>query len=199
MGGEERELARERLSVVQRRGRGEADPLLFPHATRSIHEEPKMQSVEEFLAYAINVETEAASRFGQLADAMEACGNRDVGKLFRRLSDYSRLHLADARARSGFREIPKMKTEDFVWPGLESPETAAIWAADPFIGREQALEIALDAETAGYEYYKNVLDTTSDPEIKALAKEFVEEEAGHVAELRKWIAAHKAGQTMSAD
>ena len=42
-----------------------------------------MQSVEEFLAYAINVETEAASRFGQLADAMEACGNRDVGKLFR--------------------------------------------------------------------------------------------------------------------
>ncbi len=158
-----------------------------------------MQSVEEFLAYAINVETEAATRFGQLADAMEACGNRDVGKLFRRLSDYSRLHLADARARSGFREIPKMKTEDFIWPGMESPETAAIWAADPFIGREQALEIALDAETAGYEYYKNVLETTSDPEIKALAKEFVEEEAGHVAELRKWIAAHKAGQTMSAD
>ena len=158
-----------------------------------------MQSVEEFLAYAINVETEAASRFGQLADVMEACGNREVAKLFRRLSDYSRLHLADARARSGFREIPKMKSEDFVWPGMESPETAAIWAADPFIGREQALEIALDAETAGYEYYKNVLETTSDPEIKALAKEFVEEEAGHVAELRKWIVAHKAGQSLPAD
>jgi len=62
-----------------------------------------------------------------------------------------------------------------------------------------ALEIALDAETAGYEYYKNVLETTSDPEIKALAKEFVEEESGHVAELRKWIAAHKAGQITPAD
>ena len=49
---------------------------------------------------------------------------------------------------------------------------------------------------AGHEYYKNVLETTSDPEIKALAKEFVEEETGHVAELRKWIAAHKAGQSM---
>ena len=83
MGGEEREIARERLSVVQRRlrrGRGEAGPLLFLHATRSIHEELKMQSVEEFLAYAINVETEAASRFGQLADAMEACGNRRRGQ-----------------------------------------------------------------------------------------------------------------------
>jgi rubrerythrin len=132
-----------------------------------------MESVEEFLAYAINLEQEAASRFGQLADAMDSCGNCQVGKLFRRLADYSRLHLADARARSGFREIPNMKPDDFVWPGLESPETAAIWAADPFIGREQALEIALDAEMAGLEYYRNVLDTTSAPEIRALAKEFV--------------------------
>ena len=34
--------------------------------------------------------------------------------------------------------------------------------------------------------------TTDDPEIAALAKEFVEEESEHVAELLKWIAAHKA-------
>jgi len=158
-----------------------------------------METVEEFLAYAVNLEQEAADRFGQLADAMEACGNRQVGKLFRRLSDYSRLHLADARARSGFRKILKIKPDDFVWPGMESPETAAIWAADPFIGREEALEIALDAETAGYEYYKGVFDTTSDPEIRALAKEFFEEEAGHVAELQKWVAAHKAGQPLPVD
>lgn len=151
-----------------------------------------MESVEEFLAYAINLESEAAARFGQLADAMETCGNREVGKLFRRLADYSRLHLADARARSGFRDVPNMKPGDFVWPGLESPETAAIWAADPFMGREEALEIALDAEQASYDYYKSVLDATMDPEIKVLAKEFAEEESEHVAELQKWIAAHKA-------
>jgi rubrerythrin len=157
-------------------------------------EEQTVQSVEEFLAYAINLESEAADRFGQLADAMDACGNREVGKLFRRLADYSRLHLADARARSGFREIPNMKPGDFTWPGLESPETAAIWAADPFIGREQALDIALDAETASHEYYKTVFEATSDPEIKVLAEEFAEEESEHAAELRKWIAAHRAGQ-----
>ncbi len=158
-----------------------------------------MESVEEFLAYAIHLEQEAASRFGQLADAMEAGGNREVCKLFRRLADYSRLHLADAQARGGFREIPKMTPDEFVWPDLESPEAAAIWAADPFIGREQALEIALDAETAGLEYYKGVLDTTSDPEIKMLAEEFVAEESSHVAELKKWIAAAKAGQTLAVE
>jgi rubrerythrin len=157
-------------------------------------EETRLQSIEEFLAYCIKLEQEAAMRFGLLADAMESSGNQEVAKLFRRLADYSRLHLADARARSGFRSIPAMKPADFTWPGLESPETAAIWAADPMIGREQALEIALDAEAAGLEYYKNIFDTTDDQEIKALAKEFVAEESSHVAELRKWTNAHKAGQ-----
>jgi len=153
-----------------------------------------MDSVELFLAYAIRVEEEAALRFGQLADAMEACGNREVSRLFRRLSDYSRLHLADAKARSGFRDIPKMKTDEFEWPDLESPETAAIWAADPFLGRREALEIALAAEQAGYDYYRRILDETNDPEVKALAREFVEEESAHVAELKKWIAVNETGK-----
>ena len=62
-----------------------------------------METVEEFLAYAIRLEQEAALRFGQLADAMATAGNREVMELFRRLSEYSRLHLTDARARAGFR------------------------------------------------------------------------------------------------
>jgi rubrerythrin len=158
-----------------------------------------MDSVEEFLAYAIRLEEEAALRFGQLADAMDAVGNREVGKLFRQLSEYSRLHKADAQARAGFRDIPPIGSGDYEWPDIESPESAAIWAADPLIGREQALEIALAAETSGYEFYKGVLDATTDPEIKAMAKEFVIEESEHVAELEKWIAAHKAGKRLPVD
>ena len=47
-----------------------------------------MDSVELFLAYSIKLEEEAALRFDQLADAMISAGNREVGKLFRRLADY---------------------------------------------------------------------------------------------------------------
>jgi rubrerythrin len=152
-----------------------------------------MQTVEEFLAYAIRLEQEAAERFGELADSMKSAGNGEVAKLFRQLSDYSRLHLADAKARSGFRDVPDLATSEYEWPDFESPEKAAIWAADPMIGRGEALEIALEAEQAGHDFYKQVLDTTTDPEIRVLAAEFVAEEAGHVAELQKWIVAHKAG------
>jgi hypothetical protein len=79
-----------------------------------------------------------------------------------------------------------VKSGEFVWPDIESPETAAIWAADPMIGREQALEVALEAERAGLAYYQSILDSTQDPEIRALAKEFVEEETMHVSELQRW-------------
>ncbi|MCG5235398.1 ferritin-like domain-containing protein [Xanthobacter oligotrophicus] len=158
-----------------------------------------MDTVEEFLAYAVKLEEEAAIRFGELADVMLSCGNTDVAALFRRLSDYSRLHLADARARAKFRDIPDLKPAEFAWPDLESPETAGIWAADPFIGHGQALEIARDAEEASRQYYKTIFETTADPEIRALAKEFFEEESEHVQEIHKWIAAHAAGTRLPAE
>jgi rubrerythrin len=158
-----------------------------------------MDSVEEFLAHSIRLEQEAALRFGQLADAMETAGNREVSRLFRRLADYSRLHLGDAKARAGFRQIPQLEASDFQWPDIESPESTAIWAADPFIGREQALEVALAAERAGLDYYRGVLDATGDPEVRVLAKEFVEEEAQHVAELERWIGLHRAGAALPTD
>jgi rubrerythrin len=146
-----------------------------------------MDSVEEFLAYAIKLEEEATLRFGQLADVMQSYGNKDVGSLFRRLSDYSRLHLADARARSGFRDIPVMHPDAYKWPDVESPESAAIWAADPFLAKSEALDIALTSETAGYEFYKSMHDNTDDPEIRALAAEFAAEEIEHVNWIRQWI------------
>jgi rubrerythrin len=155
-----------------------------------------METVEEFLAHAIQLESEAALRFGQLADAMLSAGNKEVGKLFRRLAHYSQLHLADARERAGFRTMPEMGPSDYQWPDIESPEAAAIWATDPFIGREQALQVALDAESAGLAFYSDVMKTTEDPVIRAFAKEFSEEEAQHVAELERWMQLHLSGQSL---
>lgn len=158
-----------------------------------------MNSVEEFLAYSIKLEEEAALRFDQLADAMTSGGNLEVGKLFRRLAHYSRLHLGEARGRGGFREIPTRKPGEFIWPDVESPETAAIWAADPFIGREQALQVALDAESAGLAYYRGILESTEDPEVRTFAARFVDEEAQHVAELERWLTLHHRGEPLPVD
>jgi rubrerythrin len=158
-----------------------------------------MKNVEEFLAHTIQLESEAALRFGQLADAMKTAGNKEVGRLFRRLADYSLLHLGDAKERAGYRTLPVMTEGDYRWPDIESPEAAAIWAADPFIGIEQALQVALDAENAGLAFYAEVLAQTDDPEIRVLAKEFVEEESQHVAELERWMQLHLSGGKLPTD
>jgi len=155
-----------------------------------------MDSVEIFLAHTVRLEQEAALRFEQLADAMLTAGNRDVARLFQRLAQFSRLHLADATARSGFRDVPALGPLEFEWPDIESPETAAIWAADPFIGCEQALQVALEAETAGLSFYRDILDKTDDPEIKRFAEEFVAEEGQHVAELERWLSLHRSGKEL---
>lgn len=158
-----------------------------------------MQSIEAFLAHAIKLEQEAALRFGQLADTMLSCGNQEVGKLFRQLANYSQLHLSEAKLRSGFREMPQLKPEDYQWPDIESPETAAIWAADPFLGREEALQVALDAESASLAYYRDIMNTTDDPEVKIMAREFVEEESEHVKELERWLTLHRTGKPLPVD
>jgi len=150
------------------------------------------ENVDVFLAYALKVEQEAALRFAQLADAMGAAGNRDAEKIFRKMSMFSQMHYAEARARARYHDLPGMKPGDFQWQDFESPETAAIWAADPLIAKDQALEIALDAERAAHDFYAQVLRRTDDPEVKALASEFVVEEGEHVQWMLRWIAEDKA-------
>lgn len=158
-----------------------------------------MDSVETFLAYSIRLEEDAALRFDQLADAMQTGGNAEVAKLFRQLAEYSRLHAKEARARSGSRDIPKLSPIDFEWPDIESPESAAIWAIDPFIGREEALQVSLNAERASLGYYKEILAATQDPEVRAFAEEFVKEESQHVAELERWLTLHRANKPLPVD
>jgi hypothetical protein len=67
-----------------------------------------MDSVEMFLAHTVRLEQEAALRFEKLADAMQTAGNGGVAQLFKSLAHFSRLHLADAKARSEFREVPEL-------------------------------------------------------------------------------------------
>jgi rubrerythrin len=148
-----------------------------------------MNDVEKFLAYSIRLEQEAALRFDELADALGSHGNKDVADFFRQLANYSRLHLGQAMARGGFRDIPTISPEDFDWPDDQSPEAAAIWGADPNIHIHQALQLALDAEQQGMNFYKSIFETTTDPEVRAFAKEFAEEEAEHVEAIQKWIKA----------
>ncbi len=158
-----------------------------------------LESVEEFLAYAIRLEREAADRFGQLADAMQSSGNGAVGKLFRQLSEYSRMHLAEAQARAGFRDMPKLEPGRLRMAGPREPGDGGHLGGRPDARPGRGARSRAAGRDGGTALLQAVRDTTHDPEILALAKAFVEEEAEHVAALERWIAAHKAGRPLPID
>ena len=165
-------------------------PAQRPHVTHAASRfkgGTEINSVKEFLGYAVKVEEDAAIHYEELAEAMEACGNQRVGTLFRQLGAFSRRHLAEAKARAGDVDVTTNVPPDYVWPSHVTPERASVWAADPTLSRIDALKVALQGERRGYEFYCAVAATSKSPDVSALAKEFVKEEADHVKVLEAWI------------
>ena len=72
------------------------------------------------------LEREAARRYEELAAAMGTEGQAELRSFFARMAHYSRLHLAEAQARGGFRTLPRMGPEDYEWPDGIAPETADV-------------------------------------------------------------------------
>ncbi len=152
----------------------------------------QVRTMDEFLSYAVKVEEDAAIHFEQLAKAMAACGNQDVAALFEKLGGYSRLHLQEARAKCKRLDAIVSLPPSSAWPDNETPEKTTLWAGDPDLSRLGALKVALQGERRGFEFYYAIAGTTTDPEIRAVAREFVHEETAHVEELKRWIEQEQA-------
>lgn len=146
-----------------------------------------VHTMDDFLSYAVKVEEDAAVHFEQLAAAMQAVGNNDVAALFGQLAGYSRLHLAEAQAKCVTQNVTVTLPPSSAWPENTTPEKTTLWSGDPALSRLGALKAALQGERRGFEFYYAIAHTTKDPEIRAVAKEFVREETEHVEKLKQWI------------
>lgn len=151
-----------------------------------------MNNVESFLAHAIQLEREAARRYEELAASMGTDGNAELKAFFTRMAKYSRLHLAEAMARGGFREVPVIAPEAFEWPDGVSPEVADWAGVDAMLDARSALALAMDSERRGHAWYAAVAASHDDPEIRRLAEEFAAEEADHLHQLDQLLLAHAA-------
>jgi rubrerythrin len=142
-------------------------------------------SLPEFLAHAIAMEDEAAERYLELADMMEAHNNLEVSKLFRQMNHYSILHRDSIKKRAASVELPKLRMADFRWvtPPEVADEEAFDYTLDPF----HALQYARENEQRAAQFYQSVADDAQDDEVKRLAAEFAEEEQEHTAALDKMI------------
>lgn len=142
-----------------------------------------------FLAHAVVLEDEAATRYDELADAMAVHNNREVEQLFRQMAHYSRLHLAEAteHANAHAGGLPDIKPWEFQWPGNESPESGRLESSHYLMTPHHALKLALEAEQSARDFYASVANDTNDTAIRKLAEEFTAEESEHAQAIEAWI------------
>jgi rubrerythrin len=151
------------------------------------NETPPAHSLAEFLAHAIAMEQEAADRYLELADMMEAHANLEVAALFRDMVRYSTLHRDSIRERAGATPLPRIRSWQYRWsaPGEVGGEEAFDYTLSP----HAALEYARANEQRAMQFYRRIADTTADEGMRALAAEFADEEQEHTEALDRMLSA----------
>ncbi len=139
-----------------------------------------------FLAHAIALEREAAERYQELADMMEAHRNDEVSALFRDMVHYSKLHHDSIVERAAGIALPALRPNQFRWS--VPPEVGGEEAFDYTISAYNALRYARENEVRAMEYYTQVAQQTADKEVRRLATEFAGEETEHVEAIEDWLA-----------
>ncbi|MCC6608757.1 MAG: ferritin family protein [Burkholderiales bacterium] len=142
-------------------------------------------TLPEFFAHAIALENEAAERYLELADMMEAHRNDEVSTLFRDMVRFSQMHRDEIKARVGAIQLPELRSWQYRW--RSSPEAGGEEAFDYTLDAHTALRYARANEVRAMEYYQRVAKESTDKEVVRLALEFASEEEGHVAALDKWL------------
>jgi len=143
-------------------------------------------TLPEFLAHALALEQEAAERYLELADMMESYRNDPVSSVFRDMHRFSLMHRDDIQKRVGGIELPQLRSWQYRW--RSPPEVGGEEAFDHTLEPYHALKYARANEVRAMEYYRSVAEEATDAELVRLAKEFADEESGHVESLDKWIA-----------
>lgn len=143
-------------------------------------------ALPEFLAHAVALEQEAAERYLELADMMEAHRNDAVSSVFRSMTRFSQMHCDSIKLRIGSLELPKLKSWEYRWSS--PPEVGGEEGFDYMIEPYNALKYARANEVRAMQFYRAAAEGSSDAEVRRLATEFASEEAEHVAALDKWIA-----------
>jgi rubrerythrin len=140
---------------------------------------PKISSLNDLLAVAYQIEIDAVERYNVLADQMEAHNNPELVKIFRDLARAEGLHGEEIRRLAGDFDVVNhaRRIAEF---GGESPEEAALDSAHYLMTPWHALQLCLAGEKRALAYFSYIVETATDPKVKAMAAELVEEEAEHV-------------------
>ena len=148
-------------------------------------------SIKDALDLAVLVEEEAEERYRELAENLELHNTKDAAKFFRFMVGCEAKHgqeLSEKRQEL-FGDQPVTVDRSMLWdveaPGYETAKT--------FMTLQEALEVALAAETKAFEFFDGALPEVEDPEVRELFTELRQEEVEHIQMVREQMRNHGEG------
>jgi rubrerythrin len=145
------------------------------------------RTLTELMTRAWVMETEAAQRYAEFADAMEMHNNREVSDLFRKMAAIEGKHAAQIMLEMGWQQPPALPSGELGWRGFEAPETTPGDEIHYLMQPYHALQLALANEQRAERFFADLERATSIESIRRAARELRREEKEHVALVRAWI------------
>jgi rubrerythrin len=147
---------------------------------------PGIATIAELMTYAYAMETEAAERYAEFADAMEAHNNPEVAELFRKLARIEHQHGEQVLQAMGWATPPPHRG-GFRWQGTEAPESGERGELHYLMHPYHALRIAHQNEQRAYDFFSRVARSTGNAAVRRAAAEIEEEEREHVHLIEEWL------------
>lgn len=152
-------------------------------------EAPRMfSSMDDMMANAYALEAEAAERYAEFADLMDAHNNREVAELFRKMARIENLHAQQIRERMGWTAAAPLPRVPWRWEGMEGPETGDHSDLHYLMTPHHALQVARMNEERARRFYAELVRHAPEGVLRDAAVEMEEEEAEHVRLIDAWIA-----------
>lgn len=145
------------------------------------------RTLTEFMACALVMETEAAQRYAELADAMETHNNREVAELFHRMADIEAKHAQKILVTMNWHEAPVLPAVLLDWAGFAAPEAAPGEDVHYLMPPYQALQLALAGEQRAEQFFARLARAAKVASVRKAARELRDEEREHVALVKAWM------------
>jgi rubrerythrin len=143
------------------------------------------RTLDELMTQALAMETEAAQRYAEFADAMDTHNNREVAMLFRKMAHIESQHAAQIMAAMAWKELPAPGRVP--WEGFEAPETTPGDEVHYLMTPYHALQLALVNEQAAERFFARLARATTVEPVRKAARELQAEEREHVALVKAWL------------
>ena len=146
-----------------------------------------INTLDELLAHAHELEREAVERYEELADQMEVHNQPELAKLFHKMAAIEQQHVDKVESLAGSQPRP-LAPWDYQWQTPESPESVPVGQSHYRMNPHQALTLVLACEERAEAFFAELAESTSDPAVRETAVQFAAEEKQHAELLKEWLA-----------